>query len=411
MKIKLHLLSKFNKLGLSTQLYVVLALACTFCGNTKLLNYVMIMLVLMIVTMLMSFVFRRIGKDVIINKVNKNIPILLGVFTVFLIIQSYFAYNKEITRTYAFRYLIFTVLLLVIMKDHVYGFLISVFKAYSWIAGISSLLMTAINGTKSGGILGNYQAVGMMMSIACIIFAIDYFQEKKGISNLLGYLMALACVFVSGKRTFALLSILCLVGMFICTTDKNKVWKGVKITLFLLMGMIGLYVMFSPVRELFDRVIELSAGKNVYTMTSGRSGMWEVAMKMFESNKWFGVGFANFAVYTGEFFGKESWSGLFLTHNIYYGLLSETGVVGFVLFLSFMLYSLIWSICRFKKYNSLLSLTQKRILYYSVFVQTWFILYGFSGNGIYDSNESFFYVTAIAMALSVIQAKNQIQVY
>ncbi len=405
MKIKLHLLSKFNKFGISTQIYVILALACTFCGNTKLLKYVMVMLVLMIMTMILSRVFDRLGRDVIINKVNKNVPILLGIFTLFLIVQSYYAYNRGITQTYAFRYVIFTFLLIIIMKERVYSFLIALFKSYSWIAGLSSLIMTVVKGEKSGGILGNYQAVGMMMSIACIIFAIDYFQKNKGISNFIGYLMSLACVFVSGKRTFALLAILALIGMFVSTTEKNKVWKGLKIVLFLLLGMIGLYFMFSPVRELFDRIVQLSSGKNVYTMTSGRSGMWDVAMKIFDSNKWFGIGFANFAVYTGAFFNSESWSGLFLTHNIYYGLLSETGIIGFFIFVSFMLYSLLWSISRFREYKSLLSLDQKRILFYSIFVQMWFVLYGFSGNGIYDSNECFFYITAIAMALSVIQTK------
>jgi len=38
---------------------------------------------------------------------------------------------------------------------------------------------------------------------------------------------------------------------------------------------------------------------------------------------------------------------------------------------------------------------------YSVAMQVWFIVYGFTGNGIYDWPEFFLYITALAMMLSV----------
>lgn len=37
---------------------------------------------------------------------------------------------------------------------------------------------------------------------------------------------------------------------------------------------------------------------------------------------------------------------------------------------------------------------------YSIVVQLWFIIYGFSGNGIYDTNVTFLYITAVSIMIS-----------
>lgn len=41
------------------------------------------------------------------------------------------------------------------------------------------------------------------------------------------------------------------------------------------------------------------------------------------------------------------------------------------------------------------------VLVVSLAFQIWFVAYGFTGNGIYDANEMFFYVIALVMNLSV----------
>lgn len=263
--------------------------------------------------------------------------------------------------------------------------------------------MTILTGKKSGGLLGDYQAVGMMMSIACIIFVIDYFENRKNFVNMIGYLLSLTCVFVSGKRTFSLLAILCLVGMYMITSDRHKTLKAAKIAAVLAASLLILYNVFPPIRELVTRTVQLNAGGDEFTRTSGRSGMWKVAMNIFLSHKLFGTGFATFAVYTGSFYRSELWAGKYLTHNIYYGLLSETGLVGTLILVSFFFYALIWSCVEYLKYRKQLDSTSVRVSLYAIFVQIWFVIYGYSGNGIYDANEFFFYIMAIAMMIAVVQ--------
>ena len=43
----------------------------------------------------------------------------------------------------------------------------------------------------------------------------------------------------------------------------------------------------------------------------------------------------------------------------------------------------------------------KYLCRYSILMQLWFIIYGFTGNGIYDANESFFYFSSIAIMLTL----------
>lgn len=360
--------------------------------------------------MLLTRCFERLGKDIVVNQTNRLLVFLLGVFSFFLLIQSFISFNATLTRTYAIRYCIYTILLLLITHVETYNILITMFKGYSWIAGISSLVMTVINGRKSGGFLGDYQAVGMMMSIACIIFVIDYFENNRNFSDILGYLLSLVCVFVSGKRTFSLLAILCLVGMYCITNNKHKNWKTLKIVIIISTGLFVLYYFFPPIRELVSRMVELSAGQDEFTRTSGRSEMWKVAMEMFFSHKIYGVGFATFGVYTGRYYGFKAWSGLYLTHNIYYGLLAETGLIGFTLMVAFIFYAFIWSYSKFLKYRTQWDTISRRVALYSIFIQLWFIIYGYSGNGIYDSNEFFFYVIAIAMMVAVVQETRLMEV-
>lgn len=403
MKIRLRWWPQFKKLNLTTKIFVILTLLCTFCGNTPILGYVTNMMLIMVLVMCSTCVFKRLGREVVVNRTNRILVGLLGAFATFLIFQSRFSFDKGLTLIYARRYCVYTIFLILLTHVKVYDIIISLFKGYSWIAGLSGLLMTILTGKKSGGLLGDYQAVGMMMSIACIIFVIDYFENRKNFVNMIGYLLSLTCVFVSGKRTFSLLAILCLVGMYLITSDRHKTQKAAKIAVVLGVSLLILYNVFPPIRELVTRTVQLNAGGDEFTRTSGRSGMWKVAMSIFLSHKLFGTGFATFAVYTGSFYRSELWAGKYLTHNIYYGLISETGLVGTLILVSFFFYALIWSCVEYLKYRKQLDSTSVRVSLYAIFVQIWFVIYGYSGNGIYDANEFFFYIMAIAMMIAVVQ--------
>lgn len=91
------------------------------------------------------------------------------------------------------------------------------------------------------------------------------------------------------------------------------------------------------IQEVFNRFVELSGSKD--TFTSGRTVLWEKTFEIFKENKMMGTGFANFAVYFADHFFISGVMA-FLTHNIYVGLLAETGVIGFSIMVLFMIIAL-----------------------------------------------------------------------
>ena len=72
------------------------------------------------------------------------------------------------------------------------------------------------------------------------------------------------------------------------TSDRHKTLKAAKIAAVLAASLLILYNVFPPIRELVTRTVQLNAGGDEFTRTSGRSGMWKVAMNIFLSHKLLG---------------------------------------------------------------------------------------------------------------------------
>jgi O-antigen ligase len=76
--------------------------------------------------------------------------------------------------------------------------------------------------------------------------------------------------------------------------------------------------------------------------SSGRNDLWKVAWKIFNNNHWIGIGLSNFQAVEPSYVlrsGELTRVDLVaetphLVHNLYLQLLTETGVIGFVLFLA-----------------------------------------------------------------------------
>ena len=94
MKIRLRWWPQFKKLNLTTKILVILTLLCTFCGNTPILGYVTNMMLIMVLVMCSTCIFKRLGKDIVVNRTNRILVGLLGAFSIFLIFQSYFSFNS-----------------------------------------------------------------------------------------------------------------------------------------------------------------------------------------------------------------------------------------------------------------------------------------------------------------------------
>lgn len=399
MKIKIQMLDFFRKSGLLAQIYIICYLLIMFSGSTIIKNQVSNLLVLLDACLIIMAVDRRFGYFSFYNKKNRIPFLIIFLFVIFLVWQMVFiAYVPSIVWTYIKRYCFFAILLVFLPQIDLAVCAVKWSKYYAFIVACSIIMYTMISGQKSGGLVGDYQAAGMMMSISCILFMIDYFNDIKEKRNLFGILISVSALFMSGKRMFALIAVFAFLLIYCLSEKKNKHVRFLGAIILLAVGILILYMAIPTVRELFMRVTSLSG--NETTITSGRNVLWEKAMEIFGKNKIYGIGFGAFQTYFSEHYNIPGIQA-FLTHNIYYGLLAETGIIGFTLFVFFMIYMLKISIKIGKDIKNICDYKMKYLWTYSVLMQIWFIAYGFTGNGIYDTNESFFYFSAVAIMLSI----------
>lgn len=395
----------FKHMGIATQFFLLLNVLIMYCGNTFLLNIAPVMMILVFICLFLNAKVEGFSKNAYSVWGRANIlPILiLGLFTVFIGWQYLtIGYDKHVVLVYFTRYITYTALLLFTPKPDIGMTMIHMEKIYGTICGLSYLVTATLQGVSSGGLLGDYQAVGMMLSLTSFLYMIDFFSEeskKLKNRNLIGFLFCVVCVFITGKRTFSILSVLSFILVFAFTKKKDKYQDFIKILLSVVIGIILAYIFVEPVRHLADRLI-FADYTDQYTFSSGRNLLWALALDVFNKNKWYGIGFGCFPQYTAQYYRGNSHAGIWHPHNIYYGLLSNVGIIGTTLFLAFMIVSIILTISVMKRAYNIGNRGLKRIAMYSLMIQLWFVIYGYSGNGIFDTNEMYFYIMAVSLMYS-----------
>ncbi len=212
----------------------------------------------------------------------------------------------------------------------------------------------------------------------------------------------LLTLLMTGKRAHILFLLISLFLLYFLPFKGEKLAK--RVLHMIIIGIIAIIIIimtFDVLRSIpvisrtIKTILDLLAGKDV---SSGRTKLYHHAWSLFKENPIMGIGWGNFkkTTLTMGLFEKEM-----EVHNIYLQLLCETGIVGFIsllipilTFLKLTLSSLRIEVQNSKK-RSWLSL-----LYYSMGYQMFFLLYGLTGNVLYDSNFllMYFYCCTITSA-------------
>ncbi|WP_461202965.1 O-antigen ligase family protein [Enterococcus sp. N342-3-1-2] len=130
---------------------------------------------------------------------------------------------------------------------------------------------------------------------------------------------------------------------------------------------------FQIILEKFDQLNDSG------DLTNGRLELWKYTFTLFKEAPIIGAGFG----VVRSVFNME-------THNIYLQLLGETGIVGFILFLALFILFLKNSL---KKYKS-----KNHAILISLFIQVFFLLYGMTGNPLFDYGFFLLYITFCGIA-------------
>lgn len=208
------------------------------------------------------------------------------------------------------------------------------------------------------------------------------------ISTMLGGLL------LTGKRgpLVFLLFTLCII-YFTEGNGRERIVRMVKISTALILAYTALFLIadftkLDGIVRIYNAVYELLTSGSV--QDAGRAQLHELALLYFKENPFFGIGWSNFkSVYA---FRSTH------VHCIYLQLLCETGLVGFCIFMLF------FAIRLFKTYSSvkISRLVDKPLesgwIKFSLFIQFYFLLYGITGNPLYDIEEAIIYFFAVGIS-------------
>nr|WP_300912642.1 O-antigen ligase family protein [uncultured Acetatifactor sp.] len=165
----------------------------------------------------------------------------------------------------------------------------------------------------------------------------------------------------------------------------------VLIPMYLVVGMI-----FPSAFRVLNRFSGLFSGKDI---SNGRFHFWLVAIKLFFSHPLRGIGWEKYMDVAKIYHN---------VHNVYLQLLCETGIIGLLIFLGFILNNFI-TIHKINKDRFFYYLPSniKLNLIFSEVIQIFFILYCLTGNCLYD-NTLFFYCVGTGIGLAT---QNVIRLY
>ncbi len=396
MKLITNVRSIFNGMDTCSKLYIILYTAVMFSGSTFLASFVMPLICVMILMLFCMSKVKGFQKNAFICKKISVIHVIMLAITAFMIYQLRFSFRSNTTLAFAERFIVYFMLLVIPSKMELNYRILKAVRWYSYPVALSILAEVLITGEKAGGLVGNYQFAGMMMSISFSVILIDYYFSRKRI-NLLGLGITFLALMTSGKRSFTLLSIgaYILASCFINYKKKTKMF--LKLTSLLLVVVILAYLFIPSTRLVFNRFVDYR-GDETY---NGRTYYWVAAKQIYQNNKLTGIGMGCFSEYFDVYFHRLGNSEAYDAHNIYMQMIAELGIIGTGLFILLFISSLFLTFDLFRRKSIRQNKKCMYILCYSAYMQIWFIVYGLTGNPLYGAGQCFFYIGAIAMMLSV----------
>lgn len=220
--------------------------------------------------------------------------------------------------------------------------------------------------------------------------------KQKFKSNGFKYLMivlSVICVFMTGKRMLALISVVApiLTFLFSQKSGAKRLWIIIAVSVFSIVGYSYLegnaekYSESIVIGRFARSITKSEAGEDI---TSNRSILTLEALSYFSESPISGIG-------VGEFPKRSSMKTD--THNTYLQVLCEQGIIGIVFFIIPLLYCIIKTI---KTTRIIPESPCKKLLRFSLYIQLTYILYSYSGNTNINLTGFVMYFIAIAILVN-----------
>ena len=233
---------------------------------------------------------------------------------------------------------------------------------------------------------GTYLAIGFGAVISIIFCKAG--EKKKNFKYLIVCLLILGALLLIGKRAHLVFSIAAAFGVYWLSNDRDKVNRLIKLLGIVLVAAILFVIMVNQIPALSNTFNRFSETADSGDFLMSRGLFYAEAISQFKSHLLLGCGWKQMV----NLLAHD-------VHNIYIQLLAETGLVGFsfytILFVSGLLMAV--RLVKMAASSSSESIVDKKLIYFAAYYMFFFILYGFTGNPLYD--EQPFYLLMISYGI------------
>ena len=243
---------------------------------------------------------------------------------------------------------------------------------------------------------GTYITI-VLLTVWAVFLTLNGHEKKRKYIMIAGIATVIALLLTS-KRAHLLFGVATLIVVYYVVNPEKRLLKSFKLMMAAAAALIGLNFLMDYVPDI-ARVFERfqTAGSDNASLL--RILMWDRACSIFNQNPILGIGWYGFRYKSGLSALTGATAGC---HNIYLELLCETGLLGFCVFIMAMASSIVitWKNINYLSHQERdVELTSiKLALSVSFAIQFFVLLYGMTGNPIYDSTFCFY---AVAVAINI----------
>ncbi len=401
-------MEKVKNISLIDKILIVILLCIIFSGRNTLNDLKYVLIILLVALPFLKMLLAKNTK-ILFTNINKQWVIVL----IYFCIGITYTYNLKSTILYLAIFAVGVIFIFFKIDKKVMSKIVNISLYISLIYAISNILSAIIPnfiprffsffvnvsesiyielaGNNFSGLAGEKAVSAFILNIGVgIVYSRILTNGKFSVKDLIMLFILLAGIFLTGKRTLVAIPFILLFIMYMASSEKNKVVKMLKIGSFILIGMVILIMIFPSLLHVIERFI--SVGDN------GREELWQNCIIMFKDSIWIGQGFGTFNEYNKDLGYRqygEVWT--YEAHNIYFQLLGETGIIGITMVLIAFGISIITTIklLRIEQYKK--DKESKIFIYFSLYIQLLFIIYGITGNTFYYWHQLYTYFFAISI--------------
>jgi O-antigen ligase len=256
------------------------------------------------------------------------------------------------------------------------------------------------------GIFCEVSYAAFFLCLGCAYTASNIYFKKRRVLNIVLFLIFYFSIILTGKRSFVLIIPATLFLLFLMSLFK----KPTSGKLLVIISLVFFSVFAVPF--LFDKVVSILTKGTGEIQLSSRESIWNLALSSFFNNPLFGSGINTFDSIFNSSGIRDSYYSFAGAHNSYLQILSEIGIVGFLLYFGFLLFA-VTDVCKKIYKSNNVNIESKRYLVSILISLLFILLYGFSGNPLHQPQQliTIFMLVSFSTNLSKYSFEKKVNLY